>query len=376
MRVLIIVTHLLGTGHLARALVLARGFASEGDEVIVASGGMPVSQLSSEGVTLLQLPALRSNGTDFAQLLDADARPASDALFAARQQALTDVIASFAPQIVITELFPFGRRGLKGEFTASLEAAESLEQPPRIFASVRDILAPPSKPRKAAFADDMIASFYDGILVHADPEVITLDASWPVSDAMRSKLRYTGFVASPLPEYGDGRDGTGEILVSAGGGSVGGALYRAALSVAATDTRTWRLLIGGHDAAERIADLRCTASPNVIVEPARPDFRALIRRCAASVSLTGYNTAMDILQAGTPAVMVAFDDGNEVEQSLRADALSTLPQLETLALSDVTAPTLRAALDRALSDLEQRTTDFDMDGGTQSRVVCLAGARG
>jgi len=44
----------------------------------------------------------------------------------------------------------------------------------------------------------------------------------------------------------------------------------------------------------------------------------MLYHAAASVSLCGYNTALDILQAGTPAVFVPFDDGSEVEQGLRA----------------------------------------------------------
>ena len=81
---------------------------------------------------------------------------------------------------------------------------------------------------------------------------------------------------------------------------------------------------------------------------------------------------MDILQSGTPAVVVAFDDGHEVEQSLRGKALSALPQLETLALRDITEDTLRAALSRALSDAHPRDTGFDFSGGTRTRALCLA----
>ena len=50
MRVLICVTHLLGTGHLARALTLARAFAEDGHQVAVASGGLPVSHFDTAGI--------------------------------------------------------------------------------------------------------------------------------------------------------------------------------------------------------------------------------------------------------------------------------------------------------------------------------------
>ena len=53
MNVLIVVTHLLGTGHLSRALTLGRAFAAAGHDVTIASGGMPAPQLNHSGVTLL-----------------------------------------------------------------------------------------------------------------------------------------------------------------------------------------------------------------------------------------------------------------------------------------------------------------------------------
>jgi len=62
-----------------------------------------------------------------------------------------------------------------------------------------------------------------------------------------------------------------------------------------------------------------------VVEPPTPDFRMLLTGAAASVSMCGYNTALDVLQAGVPAVLIPFDDGGEVEQGLRADALAALP---------------------------------------------------
>ena len=44
-RVMIVVTHLLGIGHLNRALTLARAFRGKGASVRLVSGGMPVAHL-------------------------------------------------------------------------------------------------------------------------------------------------------------------------------------------------------------------------------------------------------------------------------------------------------------------------------------------
>ncbi len=115
MRVLIAVTHLLGTGHLARALTLARAFGAAGHEVRVASGGMPVPHLDRGDVALVQLPPLRSDGADFARLLDADGGPVTNDMLGTRRHMLCAAVSQFTPDIVITELFPFGRRILRAE---------------------------------------------------------------------------------------------------------------------------------------------------------------------------------------------------------------------------------------------------------------------
>ena len=69
MPVLFWVQHLLGSGHLKRALTLARAMAGEGLRVVVASGGMPVPWLGADGVELVQLPPVQAGDLTFAGLL-------------------------------------------------------------------------------------------------------------------------------------------------------------------------------------------------------------------------------------------------------------------------------------------------------------------
>ncbi|KIC41153.1 glycosyltransferase [Ruegeria sp. ANG-R] len=368
MKVMIVVTHLLGTGHLSRALTLGRAFAEQDHEVLVVSGGMPAPQLDTSGLSLLGLPPLRSDGTDFTRLLDQNGAVADSAYFDARVTGLTQAIRSFAPQVLITELYPFGRRSLATEFLATLRIARELPQPPVILSSIRDILAPPSKPEKAIQTDEVIAEFYDGVLVHSDPTITPLDISWPVTAQLASRLHYTGFVApSAPPSHPDGV-GQGEIIVSAGGGSVGQPIFQAAIEAARKmPNRQWRLLVGGQDAEARIAELSHLArEASVTIETVRPDFRQMLPLAAASVSMCGYNTAMDLLQSGTSAVLIPFDDGNEVEQGLRAKSLSRLTGIEVLNSSDLSGQSLASALRRVLLDTARAPMTAGFDGARRS----------
>jgi predicted glycosyltransferase len=329
-----------------------------------------VPHLDQTGVTLTQLPPLRSDGINFSNLLGVNDMPASPEYLLERQRIALTTLRSLVPDVLITELFPFGRKSLAAEFDAVLSAAHNMAKPPVILASIRDILAPPRKPKKAERADQHIADYYDGVLVHSDPTVTPLDISWPVSPMLAEKLHYTGFVAPPLPAKAPETLPIGEILVSAGGGSVGAHLFHAAIDAAHISQHKWRILIGGSNERARSAELRKTAPPNVIVEPVRPDFRQLLQHATCSVSLCGYNTALDILQTRCPAVFVPFDEGVEVEQSLRAQSLSERSEISTLLSADLNPDALLEQIEAVTGAPRPAALNLQCDGAL--RVVQIA----
>lgn len=371
MKVLIAVTHLLGTGHLGRALTLGRAFAKTGHEVVVLSGGRPAPHLDARGVQVVQAPSLASDGTNFTRLLCDDGREADAQYLNDRSAFMVATLMAHQPDVLITELFPFGRRSLATEFVALLTACKDLPRKPLILGSVRDILAPPSKPAKATRARDILLAHYDGVLVHSDPAITELSVSWPVTPDVADMLKYTGFVtqdpAGPHPEG----VGNGEVIVSAGGGSVGQTLFEAAVEAARGHPLHWRILVGGTDKAERIAALKARAGAmEITIEPVRPDFREMLSGAAASVSMCGYNTAMDLLQSGVPAVLVPFDDGGEVEQTLRGQSLAAQGGFEVLMAQDVTPDSLSRNVTRVLKSGKRSAASLRMDGAAETvRIV-------
>lgn len=358
-RLTILVTHLLGTGHLSRALALGGAFAAAGWQVDAISGGRPAPHLRAEGITLHQLPPLASAGADFSALLTAEGRPAGPADLAARRDALLALAKRLRPDLLITELFPFGRRALAAEFEAVLESVAVSARRPLVLASVRDILAPPSKPARIGETERRLTRFYDGVLVHSDPVAIPLERSWPVTPAIARMLHYTGFVAPAPPPVLAGEEGRDEILVTAGGGPVGRPLFEAAARCAAQSDRwRWRLLLSGAEAGFAAELRRMAPADRLIVEPVRPDFRGLLSRARAAVGRCGYNTALDCLALGIPAVFCPFEDGRETEQATRAAILAAQPGFAMVRETDLTPETLAAALDRidgvAVAPLEPR----------------------
>ena len=342
MRVLIAVTHLLGAGHLTRAAALARAFARAGHPTTLVSGGMPAPLVSLGEAALVQLPPVRTAGTDFGTLLDeGGARVGADRL-GLRKRMLLDAFRSVRPDVVVTELFPFGRRVLAGEFMALVDAARAVAPRPLIVASVRDILACPAKPERIEEAHRRLGALYDAVLVHGDPNLVRLERSWPLSREAAALVRYTGYVDEGGAAVAEPTTAKrSEILVSGGSSAASLPLYRAALAAAASVTeRPWRVVVGAGVAQPAFEELRRAAPAHVAVERARPDFRALLARAAVSVSQAGYNTAVDLLRAGVAAVLVPFEAGHETEQRLRAECLAALGLARLLPEAELAPATL------------------------------------
>ena len=367
MRVLIAVTHLLGAGHLTRAAALARAFAAAGHEAVLVSGGMPAPLVRLDGVRLVQVPPLRIAGTDFATLLGDDGLVAGPEVLARRCAMMIEAVDAVAPDVVVTELFPFGRRGLAGEFLALIEAARSRQPQPLVLASLRDILVASTKPERIAQAHARVADFYDAVLVHGDPTLAPLDASWPVDLATAAKLRYTGYVdegTSPAPA--EVRSG---VLVAAGSGPAGLALLRIAATAAGLRPALgWRIL-AGHGVPEPALAEIARDLPDGIVARARPDYRDLLARAALSVSQCGYNTATDLLVTGTPAVLVPFEAGGETEQRLRAERLAANGLARVLPEAGLSVETLLQAVDDQLAAPPPGPHGIDLDGARHTVAI-------
>jgi predicted glycosyltransferase/peptidoglycan/xylan/chitin deacetylase (PgdA/CDA1 family) len=375
--VLVVVTHLLGVGHLARAASLARALAAAGHGVTLASGGRPAPLVRTPGVELVQLPPLHCVGADFRTLLDEAGEPAGERLLAERGLILLGLVASLRPDVVVTELYPFGRRQLAGEFSLLVDAAMSLRPRPALLASVRDILNPPAKAEKAAEALERLAA-YDRVLVHGDKSVAPLRMSWPVGDDLARRLVYTGYIADDRAEPASAASpaGAGDVLVTGGGSAASLPLYRVALEAAqlAPPSPRWRILVGHGVGEAEFAGLVAGAEGAAVVERARPDFPALLRDAAVVVSQAGYNTVVDIAQARARAVLVPFEEGNEREQALRAGVWETLGLATVVRAADLSPRRLAAVVGAVLGQPRPDAVPLDCDGLAQTVTAVEAAA--
>jgi predicted glycosyltransferase len=351
--ILFYVQHLLGIGHLRRAALIAKAADRAGLSVLLVSGGLPVPGLDIGKAAFSQLPPLRAADQAFSALVDDEGQPVDEAWQTTRRDRLLALFQAARPRLLLTEMFPFGRRQLRFELMPLLESARAAQPRPLVVASVRDVINRQRKAEKVAWILDTLRDHFDRVLVHGDPCFLTLEASFPEAVRITDLLDYTGYVVSPPPQRpaktGEDR---GEVLVSTGGGAVAAPLIEAALAarpLCRLSQRPWRILAGHNLPAERFRDYEAQAESGVVIEPARADFPALLARAALSVSQGGYNTVMEILAAGAPAVVVPFSGAGETEQSLRASALADRGLVTVVEDADLDGPALAAAIDLALA---------------------------
>jgi predicted glycosyltransferase len=382
-RLLFYCQHSLGLGHLARSLAVARGLAERFDVVLLNGGRLPDGLSVPKGVEVVNLPPMGLDPEDY-RLVSHDPAISVEDARDRRRDLVLGALERVRPHVVLVEQFPFGRKKFAFELLPLLERATAAASGrPQVICSLRDILVSRRKdqPEYDERASQRANAWFDAILVHADPSFVRLEESFHPATPLRVPVHYTGFVAPPPPaEAGTCPPPSPRVLVSAGGGMVGDPLFRAAVGGhrfwnerrGLTTTivtgpfvpePTWEWLV---DQAERSSSLDVVRHVD--------DLCAEMRRSAVSVSQCGYNTAMDILRAGTPAIVVPFSQGQEDEQGRRARRLAELGVLRVVAPEELDGARLARELAQ-LTAFRPPPVELDLTGEqTTARLVAdLAG---
>jgi predicted glycosyltransferase len=109
-----------------------------------------------------------------------------------------------------------------------------------------------------------------------------------------------------------------------------------------------------------------------------PNLAREMRESSMSVSQCGYNTALDILQARVPALVVPFAENGDSEQTDRARRLARLNALRMLPPSELTPDALARAIHDTLNFVPDPVR-LDLDGGARSARLladmCRVGRR-
>ena len=368
--------HSLGVGHLRRSWALAEALSRD-FAVVMFNGGAIVPGLDPpDGLDIVSLPPLAQEVGG--RLVSLDPGVSVGEALPWREQILLETFHSRRPAVVVIELFPFGRRKFAQELLALLRAARRVPRP-LVACSVRDILVGrgPSQQEHDERARAIAEEYFDAVLVHADGNFARLEETFRPQAPMRVPVYYTGFVVPRRNSIADTPDPERRVVISAGGGRYGNALFDAALDAAPA----LRARLGGAltivagplcpDAVWANLSARVRRMEGVTLHRSVRDLCGLMAASTASVSQCGYNTALDVVQARVPAVVVPFDDGAEDEQMNRARRLERLGLVRVLESAQLSGTTLVSGVEEAVRHRPGAAT-LDLDGAARSASLLCA----
>ena len=391
MKIMVYCQHVLGIGHLCRIMLILEQLRDH--QVCLVLGGPPVTVAIPTHVEVFQLPGLRMD-EEFSGLLPVAAGMEVETIKQERRQLLLELFSSLQPDLLLLELFPFGRNAFHFELLPLLELAREQKQC-RVACSVRDILV--DRDNTIKFEQrviDRLNSFFHLLLIHGDPALIRLDQTFSRMADIHIPITYTGYVCAQ-PKAGDRerirrqlavREEKNEklILVSAGSGSVGRELLWAAV-------RAFSLLdsslccrmqvftgpyLSDRDFKQLSSDCRGDREENRAIKLERfsNDFPAWLAAADLSISMGGYNTTMNLIAAGCPALVYPFAQNHE--QRLRAERLADRGLLQILGERELEPGLLAKKITRSLVEEPVLDAGIMLDGaGLTAGLLVRLGRR-
>lgn len=360
----------LGIGHLSRSFALCESLSQRFDVVLICGGKLPRTTRPPDGVRIVALPAI-SAAVD-GRLINHGRSQSLERTRELRRRRILETFRSVRPEVVLIEFFPFGKKRFSGELLALLEEARSLgSSAPVVACSVRDILV--GRGREQEEFDDrasLLANHYfDAVIVHSDPAFARLEESFRPRVALRTPLHYTGFVVPNGAPAADSKPRARRgVVVSVGGGLVGAPLLTTAIEAhRLLGDLPMAIIAGPYLPENEWRALRSQASGRrgLVLRRFVSDLVAELRAARASVSQCGYNTALDILRARVPALVVPFAENGEDEQTKRALRLQNLGAVRALHPSKL-SPQVLADEIRALPQFQPAQLQFELGGGSNT----------
>lgn len=339
MKILFYCQYVWGMGHFFRSIEIARALSNH--NVFLVAGGREIDIHLPGHVRLVRLPGLYMD-EHFTTLIPEDPNRTVKDIQIQRKQILFNLCAKQKPELLIIELYPFGRTIFGFELQPLLDAIhQGRFGNMKIVCSLRDILVEKRDPRmyEERVLNHLNARF-DRLLIHSDPELMTLDQTFSRVNDIEIPRVYTGFVTQKAKSDAGKKLrrelalGAEEklIVASAGGGRSGYRLLCNVLEAAhlLSKTRSIRLemFAGPFRDDNEFQKLSVHSTKGIRIRRFTQRFLDYLSAADVSVSLAGYNTCMNLLVTRIPALVYPYP--RQQEQPLRVTKIKDFLPLTIL----------------------------------------------
>ena len=344
MKIFFYCQYVWGMGHLFRSVELVRALA--GHDVVLIAGGREVDIRLPDHVTLVRLPGLYMD-EQFTTLIPEDKNKTVERIQRERKEILFSLFEEHQPDVLIIELYPFGRSMFGFELQPLLEEIHQgrLGQI-KVVCSLRDILVEKKDPQAyETRVLNTLNAYFDLLLIHSDDQLLALNETFGRMNEIRIPVEYTGFVtpkADPAAgsllrrELGIGSQEK-LIVVSAGGGRSGYGLLSGVAEayhlIAASNQIRMEMFTGPFRDPGEYKQLAARSAAGIRIRHFTNRFLDYLAAADLSVSLAGYNTCMNLLTARVPALV--FPYAKQQEQPIRVEKIKNFIPMKILKDKDI-----------------------------------------
>jgi len=366
--------HILGMGHLVRSMEIVRGLIDD-FQVCFINGGQAIEEFNiPDTVEVINLPAIKTDA-EFRELQVVDSSKTLEEVQGYRTGVLLNVFDCLHPDVLMIELFPFGRRRFSFELLPLLDRAKANKQT-QVVCSLRDIVV--TKQDQARHEEKvckLMNKYFDALLIHGDPQFQPLEESFSRVQDLNCKTCYTGYVVQPEPHEpvlseADRvalNSNKPMILISVGGGRFGHELLECVIQtasiLAAHLPHHFYMFTGPFMPDEKLHELQQMAvgRSNLTVRRYTSQLISYMKKADLSISMAGYNTTMNILTTGVRAMILPFTGNDDQEQITRAQKLEQLGVVEIIHPDELQPARFAQKVINCL-EKEQNCISFDVQG--------------
>lgn len=363
-----------GLGHLRRTLTLAHHLRATMPNLsqLIVTGSPVAGQFNlPDGADYVKLPSVTKNAAGVYQ--PRSLAGGINAVRNMRKDILLSAARHFQPDFFIVDHAP---GGLKGEAVATLRHFKDACPNTKLIVGLRDIMDE-SATVKASWEREgvyeLFDDIYDQILVYGNRNFYDVVEEYGLSPKAAAKTRFVGYLGrepgARKPEEvraSLGMQTDKLVVVTAGGGGDGRALYQAMLrdlEIAGSSDFDC-LIVGGPllSATERTeVRTHLGSRGNVHFLDFTDDMISYVAAADAVISMGGYNTVCEILSTRRPAIIVPRVQPRQ-EQLIRATVLSDRGLTGMLHPKDLEPERLLASTKTTLADSGSGRPLFPMDG--------------
>ena len=246
-----------------------------------------------------------------------------------REALILKAVIAEAPDVLLVDHAP---AGMNAELLATLAFIRRELPSTHVVLGLRDILDAPQTVRQIWSEQSIIAlieNLYDQVIVYGCRSLFDVVAGYGLPPSIAAKLSYSGYVArAPRSSAPRPLAGPRTVLVTAGGGEDGFFLMEAyldALACLPQGALRSKIVTGPlmSPAQRQLLDSRARADSAIEIIAVTADLPTMLDDADLIVSMGGYNTSVEIIGSGRPAILVPRA-APRAEQKLRAQMLAGL----------------------------------------------------